>query len=206
MGSTIALMLASLVSLSAAQAPPPAGAAEGPALPYPGGPPPLREGLDLNGSFLLLFLNKGHLPPLFTTSAPADRGRLGAASTQTLFGGSDIGPNPFAGGRFSGSVYATPLWDAEVGGFFVEDRRTSFVAQSGPNGPLLAIPTIDANTGQASSVVIADPGVTSGAVSALLSTRLWGLHAGGVAHLASSEHLHLTLTTGVRYAEFDEIL
>jgi hypothetical protein len=208
MASTIALMLASLVSLSASQAPPPPGPPAGTIDSSPfsssDSPPPIREGLDLRADYLLWWLNKGNVPPLVTTSAPADRGVLGAASTQTLFGGSDIGPNPFSGGRFSASIYVSPVWDAEVGGFFLTERRNGFSAQSDLGGPLLAIPTINSTTGQNSSVVIADPGVNTGAVAARLVTELWGLHAVGVAHLAGGKNWHVSLSTGLRYADFTE--
>ncbi|MFO0929139.1 MAG: BBP7 family outer membrane beta-barrel protein [Gemmataceae bacterium] len=213
MSSTVALVIACLVSLSPAQSP--QGFQTGPegglwnnaaTEKAPEGTLPSREGLDLTGSYLLWWWNRGTLPPLLTTSSPADAGVLGAATTQVLYGGQQAGANPFSGGRFAGTAFLNSVWDLEVGGFFLTEQRDSFSTASDLNGPLLAVPIIDTRTGQPSSIVISEPGVTAGSYTARLISQLWGLHFSGIAHVAFSDYWHLMLSTGVRYADYTEAL
>lgn len=208
MASTVALLVACLVSLSADQAADvvPPGPPPGPAAPCQDATLPVREGFDLTASYLSWWWKRGVVPPLLTTSAPADRGVLGAPSTQVLFGGTDIGASPFSGGRFSGIAFLDPTWDLELGGFFLTERRVSFATGSDLAGSLLAIPIIDTRTGQESSIVLADPGITAGAYTARLISQLWGLHFTGIAHVGFGDHWHLMLTGGVRYTDYTEAL
>jgi hypothetical protein len=223
MPSRVALLLAAVVGLSVAQAAPPEpdqGVALGDPIPPLQGspeagcapPPPqgkvlTREGVDFDFAYLLWWLKKGNVPPLVTTSAPADAGVLGAPTTQVLFGGQTLGPNPYSGGRFRGNVNLDPCWDFEVGGFFLSERRLTFAASGGgPTGGLLAIPTISTVTGLPSSVVVTTPGGRTAGVTARLLSRLWGVDAVARAYVAGSKNWAVNVLFGAQYADLTESL
>jgi hypothetical protein len=214
MASRVALILAALVGASVAcaeppdlipAAPPPDGPAAGGASPFQDWRP-VREGVDFTAGGLLWWLKKGDLPALVTTSSdPTQLGILGRPTTRVVFGGPDVGAEPFGGGRFAMTAMIDKVWSLEAGGFFLSQNSRSFrAAGGGTTGQLLAIPVINALTGLETSVVITSPGGAIGGVNARLASRLWGYHFVATACVGAGEGWVLQLITGARYAELAE--
>jgi hypothetical protein len=215
MASRVALLLAALVGASVARAeppellpaapPPPEGPAAGSASPFQDWWP-VREGVDFTAGYLMWWLKKGDLPALVTTSSdPAQLGILGRPTTQVVFGGPDVGAQPFQGGRFALTGMIDQVWSLEAGGFFISQNSKTFqAAGGGTTGQLLAIPVINAVTGLETSVVIASPGGSIGAVSGRLFSRLWGVHTVATACVGAGEGWAFQVLAGGRYADLTE--
>ena len=128
----------------------------------------------VDGEYLLWF-NKGQplRAPLLTTSAAADMGVIGQASTTVLVGQERIGYNALSGMRLKAGFFgdADRRVGFELGGWFTEDklRSESFGNAGNTAGiPVLARPIVDVNQTSA-AVVLSGPGI--GGASAVVSTR-----------------------------------
>ncbi|HET6880140.1 MAG TPA: BBP7 family outer membrane beta-barrel protein [Pirellulales bacterium] len=148
--------------------------------------------------------------PLVTTGDAAGLGRLGAAQTQSLLGPGSLPAPVFPGAKVTLGGW---LYDDFLGGelnvFGTALRASGFSASSGTAGPLLAVPFADVTSGtpKESSLVVAQPGVSSGRVWADDAMEFSGLDAAALVSL--DEHImnpnvSLTLLGGIKALSFRE--
>lgn len=126
--------------------------------------------------------------PLVTTGDAAGLGRLGAPGTHVLLGDEPLGTGPFPGFRatLGGWFGDCEIVGLEISGFATGVRAAHFQAASDAVGnPLLAIPFADVTSGtpQESSLVIAQPGVRRGLISADDASIFGGIEADGLLKL-----------------------
>ena len=151
--------------------------------------------------------------PLVVTSAPADGGLLGRATTFELFPRSDeIGYNAISGFKVGGGFFRDDArrLGFEANGFLTEQKAKSFFARSDATGqPLLARPFINAQTGTADALLVSFPTFASGSVLVYTSTRAYGADGGGILNIYRSDPTcgyggSINLTAGFRFLEVDE--
>jgi hypothetical protein len=152
------------------------------------------------------------LPPLVTTSPPntpaSQAGVLGAPGTSVLFGDTRVNDDVRSGGRFALGWWVNDCHTLGVEGdfFMLSSQGTGFVASS-TGDPILARPFFDANTGKASSELIAFPGQLSGGVAAnSASTGILGADALLRANLCHSCNYQLDIVGGYRYLHLSDHL
>jgi hypothetical protein len=143
--------------------------------------------------------------PLVTASTTGPRGSLGP-TTSVVFGGHPFEINPFSGGRFTIDVWKpnNPRWGAEFSGTVLQQQWTSFNAGFGTE--MIARPVIDANTGVPSSLTVAAPGLATGSLDILASTRLWGFETNAKYRFWCDERWDLSVLYGFRYMDLSERL
>ncbi|MBY0523246.1 MAG: BBP7 family outer membrane beta-barrel protein [Gemmataceae bacterium] len=170
--------------------------------------------------YLLWWVKDAPMPvSMVTTSAPGDRGVLGAPTTRVLFGGGD---QDF--GTFSGLRLIVGSWldregtvGVEVGGFLLEQRSAPFYVASNPgNGnPLLAFanfnsaPNVNREDGFIGPHPFGTPGFSdaaSGSIAISSFSRLWGLEVNGVSSASRGDGFHAETLLGLRYLDLEENL
>jgi hypothetical protein len=170
----------------------------------------------LEGQYLLMFPEGQPVRfPLLTTSAPADFGRVGAATTTILAGGGrELDLGTVSGFRINGG-----LWRAgdqrvgiELGGLYLSPSSYNRFARSSDQGiPLLARPFTNAATGVPASLVVSSPNSISGSALVRATTEFWGFEANGLLNLyrtcpGECRLWQLNLLAGYRYLQLDESL
>ncbi|HVX15518.1 MAG TPA: BBP7 family outer membrane beta-barrel protein [Pirellulales bacterium] len=129
--------------------------------------------------------------PLVTSGDAADLGRLGSPQTQTLLGAGDLPSSIFPAMRLTaGGWISDEPFGGELSFFATGLRATHFsAAGSASSGPLLAVPFLDVTSGspQQSSLVVSQPGVSSGRVWANDAMGFGGLDLHGLGSL--DEHI-----------------
>lgn len=150
-----------------------------------------------DGEYLLWFTNgQPARVPLLTTSAPADGGVIGAASTTVLAGGTgrDLGYNAINGFRLTGGFFgdADRRFGFEMSAFVLE--RVSNIQTFGAGGspafagiPTLGRPFIDNVTGSASAIVLSGPDFGPSTAVVGTTNQTWGLEPLAVWNLYRSE-------------------
>ena len=120
------------------------------------------------------------LPPLVTSSigtgVPATQaGVLGQATTQTLFGGDDVLTDNFDGGRLRFGVWLDKChtWGLGADFFRIGTEREGFSATS-TGSPTLSRPFFNTETNLEDAQIVAFPGILTGTVSAVATSRLTG--------------------------------
>ncbi|MFM8274697.1 MAG: BBP7 family outer membrane beta-barrel protein [Gemmata sp.] len=171
----------------------------------------------VEGEYLLWFNSKQPIPtPILSTSAPADAGLLGAASTTVLVGTREVDFGLVNGFRLSAGFFgdADRRFGFNLTGFSTE-QKANFQrfggAQNSIGIPLLARPFIDTVTGAPSSVVLSGPDF--GPSGAVFSTRsqtysiepsaVWNLYRSGP---GSRLVWSMDFLAGYRYLELKEQL
>jgi Putative beta barrel porin-7 (BBP7) len=176
--------------------------------------------------YLLYWIKNGPLAaPLVTTSNPTDLGTLGAPSTRVLFGGDGLDYGTFSGIRASLGGWLDPGQSIGIAGrgFLLEQRTTSFSAQSDDGGnPLLAFPVFDPRAaGTLLSFSNQPPGATlpgeaglfitqagnfTGGLTVSSSSRLWGAEGNSLLNIVRNEHWQIDGLAGFRYLDLGENL
>jgi Putative beta barrel porin-7 (BBP7) len=150
--------------------------------------------------------------PLVTTSAPADLGVLGAATTASLCGpNSDVGYSNVNGFRAWGgcAVGDGDRTGIEVGGFWLETKNRTFAfASNGTGSPVLAVPFVDLQTGVQGAYVVSSPGIASGSIVVGTEFHAWGVEANCVFNLyrPGADAGGLEFLVGARFFELEERL
>ena len=133
-----------------------------------GAPRPSRFWFD--GELMWLWSkNNRSLPVLATTSTPGtpfdEAGVLGLPTTQTLFGGGEVGDDADLGWRAMAGLWFNPeqTWGAGIRGFYFGPQGANFSAQS-DGSPILARPFFNAGTSAEDALVVTYPGVSSGSL------------------------------------------
>lgn len=147
--------------------------------------------------------------PLVTTSAPADLGVLGGATTVPL--GVNRDDIAFDGGQgfrgWFGIGLEGPL-GIEVGGFYLNEQSRQFSYNSTGGGlPVLAVPFFDADANAQGSYVVSFPGINSGAIDMQIRTQALGGELNGVYHMSDYGQDGpggMALFAGVRYFQLEE--
>lgn len=124
--------------------------------------------------YLMMWSKPRSVPALVTTSDPADGGVLGAATTETLFGG-EQGNGIRNGGLITAGRWLGPNGDVGLGVrlMAVESNSPEFSETAtfgiGSSGRLLARPFLDATTGSGfeAAAPIASSALLDGSVSAI---------------------------------------
>jgi hypothetical protein len=221
------LCLALAAAPSPAQAPPPATAkppAQPPLAPPAPLPPPIvdepAEPLPVEvkepasgaektlwchgdgGEYLLWYIKNSRVPALLVTPG------AGAGTSRVLYGDSTVEMLDRSGGLFTLSV---PLNTEHTIGFhgtyfFLGSREVSFWAggNGGPDSLTVGRPYIDAATGTEAARPVSGPGVADGAAHVLLTSRLQGVEANGVANALGGEHYQVDLLAGFRFLQLAE--
>jgi len=170
--------------------------------------------LDFWGSVeFLMWWGKGtDLPPLVTSAlpgTPADvAGTLGLSSTSILFGNEMGGNKLQGGGRITAGVWLDPDHDIAVGGrFFGLGGDTTRFSQGSTGDPILAIPYFNALLQQQDAVLIAHSDVSSGSISANLSTNnIIGFEAFTEIMMLRDMNRRIDLIAGYQFMRLDDEL
>src|SRR5262245_27161242 len=137
------------------------------------------------GDYLMWWTKRAGLPPLVVTGSENDPfpGALDQPGTRILFGDKGLGYGMYNGMRLSLGAWidSDSHLGVEAGGFLLDHRTASFIAQGDANGqPFLATPFINANTGNQNVYFIsqnfANPALSAlltGGVAVTSSTNLW---------------------------------
>ncbi|MSR30700.1 MAG: hypothetical protein EXR99_04265 [Gemmataceae bacterium] len=165
--------------------------------------------ITFNAEYLLWWLKGGAIPPLGTTGTAGipNAGGIGQPGTEVLFGDSGYGGDLRQAGRFVVAYWLgnEHNYGLEANFLFVGTQTSRFEGVS--NGaPLLARPFTDATTGANKALIVAAPGVTSGGLSANVTSKLWGAEANFRHNLQSSQALSIDGIAGFRYLGFSEDL
>jgi len=170
--------------------------------------------LDIWGSAeFLMWWGKGtDLPTLVTTSLPgtpaADAGVLGLNSTSVLFGDEMGGNKMQGGGRITLGVWLDPDHDIALGGrFFGLGGDTTRFSQASTGAPILAIPFFDVILQEQDAIIVAHPDVSSGSVSANLSTNnIIGFEAFTEIMMLRDTNRRIDLIAGYQFMRLDDEL
>ena len=198
-------------------------------VPYP--PPANWEGFDPNGppgtafrgpeapyvwfgaEYLMWFSKAASFnAPLASTSAPINGGVLGTPDSHILYGNRDVQFNLTSGFRVTGGMFFDPerRLGFELSGFVLEKRNSTFSIQSQDGGtPLIARPYFDTNSGTNAALLVSAPGIATGNINVVTSTRTWGAEGNGVLNLYRSSPsdyngYSLSLLGGFRYLDLKE--
>jgi hypothetical protein len=174
------------------------------------GPPGLYGGID----YLYWIPKSQDLDfPLVTTSAPADFGVLGGATTVGLCPADrDISYDYTNGWRvwLGWGLGEDGALAFEVGGFYLQTAKRDFNFASNAAGvPVLAIPFFDVATGTQASYIVSFPGINSGSIDIVATTQAYSAEANLVYRMYGEESGKpggMSLFAGVRYFHLDESL
>lgn len=160
-----------------------------------------------SAEYLFWWTQANRMPPLLSTSSQADRGFLGAGSTQILLGNGSFGDNGHSGGRFNVGYWfgCDQRWAIEGGGFFLSEASQTFT-QSSTGEPLLARPFLNANVPQPFSEIVAANGISAGTFTAQTTTSLWGADVNLRRFLSGTCCRRLDLIGGFKYLNLNESL
>ena len=180
-------------------------------------PIPKRDGrLWVFGDYLFAFTRGSRLPALVTTSDAGTpqiiAGVLGAPGSRTLFGDGWVNDGVRSGIRLGTGYWfsAERIFGVEAGLMFLEGKAAHFTGSSN-NFPILARPFLDANTGVASSQLIAFPGTSpvssTGSVNARAgSSNFTETHFDLIEKALEDGRFRLTGMLGYRFYRYDESL
>jgi hypothetical protein len=92
--------------------------------------------------YLLWTVRGDNAPALVTQAPPGGAPALGVGGTQILYGDRPIGNGPRSGGRINLGWWLSPehCLGVDVGGFFLGEKVSSFLATSAPGGPVIGRP------------------------------------------------------------------
>ncbi|MFM7151200.1 MAG: BBP7 family outer membrane beta-barrel protein, partial [Gemmataceae bacterium] len=134
----------------------------------------------VSAEYLFWWVRSASLPfPLLTTSTPQG-GPPGALDSSVLFGGGNVnGHNPYSGARIRIGSYSENLGlGFDVGGFFLEEKTTTYGLQSDAQSrPLLARPFYSVLDNSEAVNYISYPDSIAGGIDITYSTEVWGAEA-----------------------------
>jgi hypothetical protein len=165
------------------------------------------------GEYLLWWTKNGPVPPLVTTSPAGtpsgSAGVLGLPTTTVLVGNSNLDFDERSGARFTAGFWFDDCQKHgfEASYFFLGRRDDNFTLTSG-GVPILTRPFVNALTGTEVSEITAFPGLASGNLQVLTSSRLQGAEANYLCNLCCNcccdRGYRVDLLAGFRYLELDE--
>ncbi|MFL5245529.1 MAG: BBP7 family outer membrane beta-barrel protein [Gemmataceae bacterium] len=164
----------------------------------------------LRGEYLLWWIKDSKIPALLTSGSAGDPlpGALGQPGTAILFGGGNVDNYNRSGARFIAGYWFDDEQDFGVEGtyFFLASRSVKVDLRSSalPGSLILGRPFLNVATGMQDVGIIALPGLTSGTVEVLSTSRLQGAEFNVAAKLPLGCAFHLTGLAGFRYLQLDE--
>jgi hypothetical protein len=160
--------------------------------------------------YLFTWFSGDRLPPLVTTSPggtpQATAGIPGLPTTTTLFGGDVVNTDLRSGMRLGVGYWFQPerTCGIEAGMMLVESQSAIFQGNS-TGTPILARPFFDASTNNLATVLIAFPGVSSGAISARASSgNFYEAHVDLTENVFDIGWARLDSLLGYRFFRYDE--
>jgi hypothetical protein len=165
----------------------------------------------VSGDYAAYWISGSRLPALVTTSpagtAQSSAGVLGQPSTTTLFGGNVANDDIRSGLRFGAGYWLGE--DRKLGieaGFFMLESQSSLFSASSSTVPILARPFTDATTFSQQAVLVAYPGLTTGAIGAQVSSgNFYEAHFDfAYKVLEGAGPLRLDALLGYRFFQFNE--
>lgn len=161
----------------------------------------------------LLWWVKGESLPALVSTSPAgtpeaSAGVLGSGTGTLLYGGNSVSDGMREGSRFNVGYWidAQHRFALTAGFFFLTDKQSAFGASSSGN-PILARPFLDASTGGQAALLVAYPGVVTGAIDVTTSSRdILGFDVGGEQVLYGPRDVRYVALFGWRYFQTDESL
>jgi hypothetical protein len=179
-------------------------------------PPPARAGDDrfwVSGDYAAYWLSGSRLPALVTTSpagtARTSAGVLGQPGATTLFGGDTVNGDIRSGVRFGAGYWLGE--DRRIGveaGFFMLESQSSLFSASSTTTPIIGRPYTDATNFSQQAVLVAFPGLTTGAIGMqVTSGNFYEAHF-DLAYkvLDGSGPFRVDALIGYRFFKFDESL
>ncbi|HMC12591.1 MAG TPA: BBP7 family outer membrane beta-barrel protein, partial [Pirellulaceae bacterium] len=152
---------------------------------------------------VLLWWRQGRdYPPLVTTDPTTESSTTAGIlpDAQTLFGGGRVGTNMQAGGRIDFGFYLNPTQTVGFGDrVFGLGRDSSEFRVSSNNVPVLAIPFHDVASGANDALLVAYPGLRTGAITITGSSSLIGNDVYGRFLLCRDCKSRLDFITGWNY-------
>jgi hypothetical protein len=163
-----------------------------------------RDNFYIRAEYLLWWIKNDHVPPLFTTSNPADMGVLGAPSTQVLFEG-PIDRNPFSGARLTAGFWLDCDHETalEFEGFLLGQQSANFSANSS-NFPVISRPFFDVVNDRQAVERLAFPGLSTGTGSVTAPSSLWGIAPDVRCKLCCGCDYQIDTLIGLRYLDLTE--
>ncbi|MBY0526741.1 MAG: BBP7 family outer membrane beta-barrel protein [Gemmataceae bacterium] len=163
-----------------------------------------------SADYLLAWIPGPVLPSLVTTSpAGTDRsvaGVLGQPTTTILAGGDRVNDSERSGLRFQTGLRFGESRDFgfEAGTMILESKSGIFPF-TGENGTILARPFTNANTGAATSVLVAFPGSSTGVVEVKAKTgNFYEVHLDLTERVVGNEFIRVDCLLGYRFFRYDE--
>jgi hypothetical protein len=164
------------------------------------------------GEFIYGWIRGDGLPPLVTASpagtARASAGALGFPTTTVLFGGNTVNEEGRPGLRLAAGYWfddARTL-GLEAGGMFLASRATGFAANS-DGSTILARPFLDVTTGLPSSVLVAFPGNSAGAIEVNdRSGKFYEAHIDFAENVVDDGWIRIDALLGYRFYRFEDSL
>lgn len=179
----------------------------------PGSPPQHHHETFWGGAeYLVWWIKDGPMNvPLVTTSPPGSLGVIGAPGTEVLFGDSGFNFEAFSGARLTLGIWLDKCdhrWAWESSGFFLERRKSEFLAVSSVTGtPVLARPFVNAITGAEDAHLVSAPGQFAGDIGIGSSSGFYGFESNLVyANFYTQNNIIVDLLGGLRYLSMREDL
>jgi hypothetical protein len=162
----------------------------------------------VRGEYLAWSMKGQYFPSLVTTTLPtttaANTGVPYQPGAMTLVGDEKWLGDMRSGGRLTGGFWWTPEQYGGIEGSFFEVDAGSHPGQSGTANMALARPYRDATTGQWASLLVAYPGLQSGAVQVSADTQFSGGEALLRQVVRFGESYRLDLVAGYRHAHLGD--
>jgi hypothetical protein len=172
-------------------------------------PDPLHCHFFAKAEYLLWGVRPFRTPPLVTTGSAADAvpGAIGQPHTQVLFGNSDL-----AGGLRSGLRLTVggwfDMWEEcgfEASGFFLGEKTNHFTTNTAENA-VIARPFFELNRNMENAQLVSFPGLSTGAVTARATSRLFGAEANYRGKWCCGCDYRVDVLAGFRFLDLDEDL
>jgi len=146
------------------------------------------------------------LPPLVTSSPPGSNGTL--PTSAVLFGGKSIDTDGRNGGRVSLGYWldSEHRLGLDAGLILLGFNDGTHFSAASSGSPLLARPFVNVLTGANDSLLIAAPGIVTGAVSVASGNRLQSGSFGLRRNWRRTHGYHIDLVAGYRYFRFQDTL
>jgi hypothetical protein len=179
------------------------------------GPSPFDNRFYAGFEYLHWWVRGDQTPALVTQAPPGGAPALGVGGTQILYGDRPLGNGPRSGGRMTLGYWFSPehCLGVEVGGFFLGEKISSFLASSVPGGPVIGRPFFNRTPNLPNGPDYELVGGTdingnslAGAVSVRHASSLWGYDINLRRNWLCGPSYNLDWLVGYRQLGLDESL
>ncbi|HEY1190400.1 MAG TPA: BBP7 family outer membrane beta-barrel protein [Gemmata sp.] len=148
------------------------------------------------------------VPPLVAGTRTGLPPTFGDPGTALLVGGQALGSQPHAGGRFTtgSSINCAETFGYEISYLFLGTRTYRAAVSDFPGSPVqsFGLPYTNAVTGANEFLTLAQPGVSTAALTVSTSTRVQGWEVNTVANVIDDKKFKLNALAGWRYFQVHE--